>query len=127
MTYNTFIENEIIRNSIDKETIKSVRNPTKVSEFDTLTQVWFKKGIKPSYVVYYESGKVKSEFWYENKRKHRIDGPAVISYCEDGKFVYDQWWLNGNYIVDIKKWLKENYYSVPLTKEQQTELLLRFG
>ena len=124
--YNQYIENEIIRNSIDKNTIKSVRNPTKYSEFDMLTQVWFKDNVKPNYVIYYPSGKVKSQFWYENKRKHRTDAPAVIFYYKSGKIKSEYWYLNGKEIFPFE-WLKENNYKWPLDQNQQIELLLRFG
>ena len=29
---------------------------------------------------YYENGKIKSEFWYKNGKRHKDNGPAIICY-----------------------------------------------
>ena len=80
----------------------------------------------PASIFYYLSGNVQAKRWYLNGTIHRADGPAVMDFDEPGKILYEEWYLNGK-LIKPQEWLKENNYSVPLTKDQQTELILTFG
>ena len=42
-----------------------------------------------------EKTKVKSEEWLNSKgERHRVDGPAVQSWYENGQKSYESWWLH---------------------------------
>ena len=109
----------------------------------------------PAYILYQSSGEISVTQWWLNGRLHRTDGPANAGFKISGKMDFEGWYLNGklhrtdgpahiiyNPSVDIIfhsfwylygkeifpfQWLKENGYKWPLTKDQQTELLLMFG
>ena len=51
----------------------------------------------PSFIEYYESGKVYRESWYLNNTFHRVDGPADIWYHESGVIKIENWYTNGLY------------------------------
>ena len=77
----------------------------------------------PARVAYLPSGEIHSENWYLNNKLHRTDGPAVVHYNKSGKIIAKCWWINGSSIYP-NEWLKENNYTWPLNKNQQTELIL---
>ena len=54
--------------------------------------------MKNPIIKYYPSGKIHYEEWYnQNGKLHRIDGPAILDYFEfeDVKIEREQWYLNG--------------------------------
>jgi len=60
-------------------------------------QVLHSHNDKPSYIYYYESGKLKYEQWHQNGKEHRSnDKPSFIYYLESGRVKYKWWYLDGN-------------------------------
>jgi len=50
---------------------------------------------------FYNLDKKLSEYWHKNAHQyHREDGPAIIRYHENGKKMYEQWYLNGIFIKE---------------------------
>jgi len=85
--------------------------------------------------VYYDNGKLCVQRWYQKSAKiesndlHRLDGPAYISYYENGMYYRSSWWINGNSISGkvMRSWLKENNISSPYSDEDQMAIILRWG
>ena len=48
------------------------------------------------HIYCYENGKVGQEWYYLNGVKHRVDGPAYISYYMNGEMSMECYRLNGN-------------------------------
>ena len=118
-------------------------------------ETWYQNGEchredGPAILYYFESGEISLEYWFQNGKCHREDGPAYIDYYKSGKIDYEEWYLHGKLhrtdgpaIIQHKtsrkkwflrrvrihpeEWLEENNYKWPLSEDQQTELLLRFG
>ena len=44
---------------------------------------------------YYDSGKIRSEFYQLNGCLHRIDGPAYIAWYENGRKKVERYYING--------------------------------
>lgn len=50
----------------------------------------------PAVICYYYDGGIQSKSWYENGKKHRIDKPAAIYYCGNGRqIIGEMWYENG--------------------------------
>ena len=49
----------------------------------------------PTYISYYETGLIHSEWWYDNGKPHRLNGPAYISYYKTGLIQSESWYKNG--------------------------------
>lgn len=43
---------------------------------------------------YYKNGKVKREYWGNNRIMSRLDGPAEITYYKNGNKEYEHWIIN---------------------------------
>lgn len=52
----------------------------------------------PAYITYYENGALSCEEYFINGTIHRRDGPAFISYRENGKVANDIYYIDGNYL-----------------------------
>jgi len=77
-------------------------------------------------ITYYEDGSKNSEYWYQNGKLHRLDGPAAIYYDNSSNKLSESWYQNGQlHRLDgpavIDYYTCENYYYINgkgLTKEQ---------
>lgn len=49
---------------------------------------------------YYENGQIKGEYYYLGDNYHREDGPAVQEWFDNGIKNYDEYYLNGELIID---------------------------
>lgn len=59
-------------------------------------------------IYYYDNGNKSWELWGLNRLKHRIDGPAYISYNKNGDIRFEQWYINGiNKTEELEKWISE--------------------
>jgi len=47
----------------------------------------------PAKISYYNNGKVSLEEYWCNNKKHRLDGPAYINYDRNGIVRYVEYWL----------------------------------
>lgn len=56
----------------------------------------------PAFISYHDNGNVSSMSWWKNGKLHRIDGPAKIRYAEHGQIIYQEMWENGIFI--LAKW-----------------------
>lgn len=45
--------------------------------------------------TYYASGQIGSKQYFLDDKRHRTDGPAVISYYKSGQIEHETYWLNG--------------------------------
>ena len=52
----------------------------------------------PAVIAYYESGNKKLGSYYLNGKLHREDGPAVIWYSQSGE-IFDDYYINGEYLT----------------------------
>lgn len=73
------------------------------------TKLWLKDGKLhrddgPSFVEYYQNGKVKSKTWFINNKIHREDGPAVIKY----QYIHTE--LGKEKIIEQKEYFIEGRY-----------------
>lgn len=52
--------------------------------------------MKPQ-ISYYSNGQIRSERWINKEAMvlHRLDGPAVRYWFEDGRARSEEWWVNG--------------------------------
>ena len=58
-------------------------------------------GGKPARIAYYESGETEYEEWFLNDKQHRDGGkPAIIDYYENGQVSYEGWHLNSGWHRD---------------------------
>ena len=66
----------------------------------------------PGVIWYRDNGFIFRKEWCQHGMMHRIDGPAVICYDEDGKISKQCWYLNGEECTEEKYWekLKEMGY-----------------
>jgi len=46
-------------------------------------------------ITYYDNGNKQCEVWHQNKKYHRLDGPAFISYLINGDKQCEIWYQNG--------------------------------
>ena len=78
----------------------------------------------PAVISYNDDGSVDREEWYLNGQQHREDGPAVIDYDDDGNVSYERWYLNGQglNIVEFAKYLGVDHY-----KSKLNEVYLKDG
>lgn len=44
----------------------------------------------------FESGQVRSVYYYLKKVRHRLDGPAKLEYYESGQIKTESYWVNNN-------------------------------
>ena len=51
-----------------------------------------------AHINYYRSGQKRYESYYQNGLLHRIDGPAIIWYSENGEITETGWRINGDRI-----------------------------
>ena len=64
--------------------------------FEKTDQVLRSHNDKPSFIVYYESGKVDYKEWHQNDKLHRSNNkPSLVSYSGNGKVCYKEWYLDG--------------------------------
>ncbi len=57
-------------------------------------------------IEYYRNGNIKYEGYYIDGYRHRVDGPAVIWYDEDGKVLSKEYWVEGErYKTNIRQTL----------------------
>lgn len=64
-----------------------------------LTKEWYIDGKKhrvngPAVINYRNNGEIYEEYWYIDNKKHREDGPAIIIY-KDNKISEEYWYING--------------------------------
>ena len=45
----------------------------------------------------YTDGSTKFKSWYQDGKRHRLDGPAVINYDQDGSIESECWYQNGSF------------------------------
>lgn len=69
--------------------------------FNGIIDEWWLNGVLtradgPSVITFGQNGKIISEEWYENNKKHRIKHPAVIQYWDSTQNV--QYWQEGKQI-----------------------------
>lgn len=68
----------------------------------------------------YRNDDIISCHHYKNEFLHSVDGPAIITYDDDGCITDNQWYINGLYIGrDIMPYW-------PLTKDQQVEFKFNY-
>jgi antitoxin component YwqK of YwqJK toxin-antitoxin module len=48
----------------------------------------------PAYQSFYSNGNIKCEEWYINGKKHREDGPTIITYHENGNIEQQTYIIN---------------------------------
>ena len=51
----------------------------------------------PTYVQYYDDGKVRTKRWEVDGNSHRVDGPALLEYYNDGSIQREVWCFNGKF------------------------------
>lgn len=51
-------------------------------------------------VSYYGNGKISAEYYFKNDIYHCESGPAVKVYSYSGKIEYEEYRINGGYIID---------------------------
>ena len=62
--------------------------------------------MKNHVVEYYYTKKKESEYFVDqNGKLHREDGPAYISYYDNGSIKKQEYYLNGKEYDDMFKWL----------------------
>ena len=78
--------------------------------------------------MYYKNKKIEKETYYQCGNLHRLDGPAVIWYYENGSIKKEDFWVNGKEIskerlielsVDIK--------NIPFSRSDMIKIKLTFG
>ena len=57
----------------------------------------------PAIIWYNQDGSVECEYYHVNNKRHRLDGPAQIWYHEDGSV------KDGFYYINNKEYKKEDY------------------
>lgn len=77
----------------------------------------------PAVIYYYENGKVKSEYWCQYGDMKRDDGPAHTDYDTHGNLVNEYWFIN-NKRLDIKTTCDIKW---PITLDEQIEMKLKYG
>lgn len=55
----------------------------------------------------YDNGNKRCETYYKNDKYHRIDGPAIIWYNENGSLSHEEYYVNDNFYEDILEWMIE--------------------
>lgn len=70
----------------------------------------------PAIIYYYENGKIEYENYYVNDKLHRTDGPAVINYYENGKIESEKYYINN------KTATKEQIEEIKFNKELEEVL-----
>ena len=64
-------------------------------------EIWYQNRKKhredgPAVIEYYTCGKkIQSEYWYLKGKRHRTDGPARLTYNLSGDIEFKEWYLNG--------------------------------
>jgi hypothetical protein len=84
---------------------------------------------QPSLLVWdYDTKKLLTEEYYKNDKKHRLNGPADITYFNNFNNI-EKYYIKGEYFADKEEWLKymsENYpddYKKYLKKEKKNKFL----
>ena len=52
-------------------------------------------------IYYREDGKTEYKLYFQNRKYHKENGPAVIEYDKDGNIEKEEYYLNGKQITDI--------------------------
>ena len=64
-------------------------------------EIWYQNRKKhredgPAVIEYYTCGKkIQSEHWYLEGKRHRNDGPALTIYSDSGEICVKEWWMSG--------------------------------
>lgn len=83
-------------------------------------EAWYKNGLLhreqsssgegdlPARVYYEDYDRVWSREWFIQGNRHRENGlPAMVNYCLNGKVNYEEYWINGKKIKDVKYMYRE--------------------
>ena len=76
------------------------KNPVVEIKDGRKVETWRKDGIPhrtdgPAQITYHENGNINHEEWYQSGERHREDGPAWLEYKEDGTLHWEYWYKNG--------------------------------
>ena len=82
----------------DNPPTKIIRRPDDGSK----SKEWYQDGKLhrlngPAIIDYYEDGSIQSESWYQDGKRHRLDGPAYIIYYQDGSIQSESWYQDGKF------------------------------
>lgn len=53
----------------------------------------------PALITYWPDGTVGYERWRQHGQLHRLDGPAITLYQPDGTVEFEQWWFQGRLLT----------------------------
>ena len=71
--------------------------------------------------LYYANKTLRSKRWWQDGKRHRLDGPAIIHYHIDGSVQCEYWWVR-NEIIDIDSFLRDIGIA-----EMDEEAIVMFG
>ena len=64
-----------------------------------------------------------TQAWYENDRRHRTDGPAIV--WRDGT---EEWWVGGvNITQEVESWMQANAITLPFDDSAAVQFCLSWG
>lgn len=83
---------------------------------------------KYNFVINQQLDFILFEGWLKGGEFHRIDGPATIAYNDDGGISMMSWYINGVDMpsTEINNWIHDENIPIPLSKENQVLLRLKF-
>ena len=54
----------------------------------------------PALIFYHDNGSIESEFYYQNGERHRDGGPAIIDYDFDGTVTRKEYFIEGTRVCE---------------------------